>query len=303
MAANKKKERGETNEDIDWDAEFSDENEFTLEDEEEMKSLMKEVGGSLADQGEGFEAFYPQRQSKSAKGELGPGLSLGKKQPQKATSTSSPTTLSGSSSTSSPLSSLSSLSTSTAPSSLSNSLSSSSSLSTSASSSARPLGPRMTLDSQHVVVAPSSSYNSFMELQRLSFSIKLIAMVHLMLSLFYFFLPDFQWTIFFSIAFVGFGLWGAHKYKPLFVLIFLVHVGINVLLLTIFIFVEMSRNKVDDAQVLFGFMCIVAELFTIHYSYTFWRKLPNQDFQEAFSQFFSTSSPTLAGMRDEEEGL
>jgi len=62
-------------------------------------------------------------------------------------------------------------------------------------------------------------------------------------------------------------------------------------------------KMVQGPVIVLGFLFVIAELFMIHNSYQFWKKLPSEDFQMYFSQFFSARQAHLGGLVDEEEDL
>eukprot|EP01089_Gocevia_fonbrunei_P017962 TRINITY_DN5986_c0_g1_i2.p1 TRINITY_DN5986_c0_g1~~TRINITY_DN5986_c0_g1_i2.p1 ORF type:complete len:249 (+),score=45.10 TRINITY_DN5986_c0_g1_i2:47-793(+) len=146
------------------------------------------------------------------------------------------------------------------------------------------------------IVAPPTEYNTFLDLRTASFSVKLLCVLHCFLLLYWFFLPTFWWMIFFGV-FTVLGFFGAHYYKAKWLFLFMIYLGLNLLLLIVFIYVELGKEDVTSSIIIFGFLLLIGEVYIIHYTYQFAKKLP-ADMRTTFSQFFSSGSG-LEGLPDD----
>eukprot|EP01090_Pellita_catalonica_P012111 TRINITY_DN2564_c0_g1_i1.p1 TRINITY_DN2564_c0_g1~~TRINITY_DN2564_c0_g1_i1.p1 ORF type:complete len:260 (-),score=45.16 TRINITY_DN2564_c0_g1_i1:83-862(-) len=158
-------------------------------------------------------------------------------------------------------------------------------------------GPFTQMQFESPVMAPSTKYESFMELKTLSFTVKLTCALHLVFLMYWFFLPSFEWMIAFGI-FTLCGFYGAMYFRSKFVLIYVAYLVLNLLFLIIFLFVSLSEGEVRNANTIaiFGFVLILAEVLMIHYTYQFWKKLPYEDFKSTFSNFVGDPSKKLSGL-------
>jgi hypothetical protein len=164
-----------------------------------------------------------------------------------------------------------------------------------------PPMPRIDLDT-HQVVSPSP-YNDFIEIRTMSSTIKIISLVHLMMCLVYILLPTFKWMIFPNLAVAAIGLWGAYSYSARITLAFMVLVCLNVMLMVIFQLLELLNHSIQGSILLIGLLFLIGELFIINYCYQFWKKLPSEGFFVGFKQFFSSNESKIGGFTmDEEEG-
>lgn len=165
----------------------------------------------------------------------------------------------------------------------------------------RPM-PRINLDTDQIV--SPSPYDSFIELRNMSRTIKIIAVVHLMMSLVFVLFPTFKWMLLLNLGVSTVGMWGAFSYSARATLLFMALVCINVMMMVIFMLIELLNHTVQAGILGVGFLFLIGEMFIIHYCYQFWKKLPSEGFFNSFSQFFSSSESRVAGLTlDEEEGL
>jgi hypothetical protein len=161
--------------------------------------------------------------------------------------------------------------------------------------------PRIDLDT-HQVVEPSP-YGAFIEIRTMAATIKIIALVHLMLCLVYILLPTFKWMIFPNLGVAAVGLWGAFAYSARLTLAFMTLVCLNVMLMVVFMLLELLNHTIQGSILVIGFLFLVGELFILNYCYQFWKKLPSEGFFTSFRQFFSSNEARIGGFAmDEEEG-
>lgn len=161
--------------------------------------------------------------------------------------------------------------------------------------------PRIDLDT-HQVVEPSP-YGAFIEIRTMAATIKIIALVHLMMCLVYILLPTFKWMIFPNLGVAAVGLWGAFAYSARLTLAFMTLVCLNVMLMVVFMLLELLNHTIQGSILVIGFLFLVGELFILNYCYQFWKKLPSEGFFTSFRQFFSSNEARIGGFAmDEEEG-
>eukprot|EP01087_Luapelamoeba_hula_P023068 TRINITY_DN8429_c0_g1_i2.p1 TRINITY_DN8429_c0_g1~~TRINITY_DN8429_c0_g1_i2.p1 ORF type:complete len:337 (-),score=76.85 TRINITY_DN8429_c0_g1_i2:140-1150(-) len=165
-----------------------------------------------------------------------------------------------------------------------------------------PIMPRIELNLEAASVSPSSRYSSFLTLRRMSYSVKIITAVHLLSSTYFALLPSFWWAVFFAVVFTPLGFWGAHSYKAKVMFVYVVHIALNTLLAMLLLLLSLAQvqdkqDKIGLPEVVLGIVFITAEIFMLHYCYTFWKLLPkNMDFQAAFKQFFSSPYSRLGAI-------
>jgi len=150
--------------------------------------------------------------------------------------------------------------------------------------------PSISMDTE--MIAPSADYTLFLDLKKRSTTIKILAVIDFVFSL-YALLFGMAWWLWFGILFGPVGWWGAHKFRSQLTLIYMVYLIVDILLKLICTFIP----EIIALVTVFSLLVILIQLFILYYVHQFWKKVPKVGTPEYDTIILHSTEIPMANIR------
>jgi len=117
------------------------------------------------------------------------------------------------------------------------------------------------------VVSPTPEFSQLLDLQRRSFTVKIMCAIDFLFSVYA--LVSKTWWLGFGAAFAPLGAYGAHKYMKRLVLVYLNYLVLNLVLELMFSFLKPNALVIS-----LSILIILIQVCILYYVYQFWKKMP-----------------------------